>query len=265
MSAAEFYATGPVPGPQPQHRPSASYLGPANQPLRASSHPNVTFASLQPQPGPQFNQTPPYPVSVYPTNQPQHMSPPPPPYHDEQKPSVHFTPPRPPTSNPPRHSFSGQRPPPNQFLQSPPQQYGPPALYNPQYYGNQQRPSVPHMQPYVSEHYAYSDSSFGGYSSDPEPHRRRHRYDGYKTRRRRISDTSRSANADAFIGAAGGGLIGDLIFPGLGTVGGVLAGWLGGKDYGERRKWREQKLEKEQEEWERRFSKHDRKRSRSRS
>jgi hypothetical protein len=33
---------------------------------------------------------------------------------------------------------------------------------------------------------------------------------------------------DTFVGAGGGALIGDLIFPGLGTVGGAILGGLGG-------------------------------------
>merc|ERR1711939_52466 len=88
-------------------------------------------------------------------------------------------------------------------------------------------------------------------------------YQSHKNRSRRISDNSRSTNADAFLGAAGGGLIGDLIFPGLGTIGGAVVGWVGGKDYGKHRKWREDKRDREQERWEKQFG--DRSRSRSRS
>jgi hypothetical protein len=86
------------------------------------------------------------------------------------------------------------------------------------------------------------------YSSAPEPHRRK-----YKNRTRRISENSRSIQVDGFIGAAGGGLIGYLLYPGLGVVGGALAGWIGGKDYGKHRKWREEKRERDQERWERKY------------
>jgi len=55
------------------------------------------------------------------------------------------------------------------------------------------------------------------------------------------------------LGAAGGGLIGDLIFPGLGTVGGALAGWIGGKEYGTHRKRKESQREMMQREWEEKF------------
>lgn len=66
----------------------------------------------------------------------------------------------------------------------------------------------------------------------------------------RDSSSSRSKNTDAFIGAAGGGLIGDLIFPGLGTVGGAALGWFGGKDYAKHRKGREERRADEQKAWE---------------
>jgi uncharacterized protein YcfJ len=88
-----------------------------------------------------------------------------------------------------------------------------------------------------------------GHSSDPGPHQRRHKHH-YETKRR-ISETSRPTTADGLIGAAGGGLIGNLIFPGLGTAAGALAGWLGGKEYGNYCKSREEKRDREQEAWER--------------
>ena len=34
-----------------------------------------------------------------------------------------------------------------------------------------------------------------------------------------------------FLGAGGGALVGDLIFPGLGTIGGALLGGVGGHKY----------------------------------
>lgn len=36
---------------------------------------------------------------------------------------------------------------------------------------------------------------------------------------------------DTFLGAGGGAIIGDAIFPGLGTVGGALLGGYGGHQY----------------------------------
>jgi len=39
-----------------------------------------------------------------------------------------------------------------------------------------------------------------------------------------------------FLGAGGGAIIGDAIFPGLGTIGGAILGGLSGHEYGKRRK-----------------------------
>lgn len=59
-----------------------------------------------------------------------------------------------------------------------------------------------------------------------------------------------SSNKDAFLGAAGGGLVGDLIFPGLGTVGGAAIGWFGGKDFARRHEKRKEQRAEAQKEWE---------------
>jgi hypothetical protein len=56
-------------------------------------------------------------------------------------------------------------------------------------------------------------------------------------------------------------------------VGGALAGWIGGKEYGEHKKRRDSLLEREQREWEEKFNpdgrrrsgEHDRSRTRKRS
>jgi len=127
-----------------------------------------------------------------------------------------------------------------------------PSNYKDQYH------SQPQHRPYMPPRHSTGELiEHNGYSSDPERHRRKHR-----ERSRRTSDNSRSTKADALIGAAGGGLIGDLIFPGLGTVGGALVGWVGGKDYGKHRKWREDKRDRDQERWERKYGS-DRSRSHS--
>ena len=270
MAAAEFYNA------QHSHPPPAApspFLTPP-QPQRASSNPGYNFT----------------PQQASPHSQPQQYFPPPPPYQDpSQKPQVHFTQsPRPQQAMPARNSFSHpQRPSPlQQDMQSP---YNPHNIppFAPQIPApwQQQGPYSPNMRPYNSGMNQSQTSLNSGYSSDPEHHRRRHRHrhhhsdetgsrrDGSR-RDRKSSDTSRGSTKDGLIGATGGGLIGDLIFPGLGTVGGALVGWIGGKDYGKHRKQREEKRAQEQERWERRYgnSKHlspgdydsDRDRSRSR-
>lgn len=46
-----------------------------------------------------------------------------------------------------------------------------------------------------------------------------------------------------------------MIFPGLGTVGGALAGWIGGKGYGDKRKEREERRDRSQYSWEEKWGK----------
>ena len=240
MAAAEYY-TGAQRPQQPPAAPSP-YLAPP-QPQRASSNPGYAYQQ-HPSPG----------------SQPQTYFPPPP-YQDPSKAQVHFAQsPRPQnTSTEHRNSFSHpQRPTMQQRIHPyPPQNLPPFAPQNPAPWQHQQNMTRPFGGPNQSE------TSLGsGYSSDPEYHRRRHRHrhhhsdEGTKrdgTSRRKPSDASRSTTTDGLIGATGGGLLGDLIFPGLGTVGGALAGWIGGKDYGKYRQHREEKLHKEQEKWERRY------------
>lgn len=288
MAAAGYYQPGgpslvpPRPSMPMSQQPSSSYLGVPPPPQRASSQPNVNITA------PPQQSWQPQPASYSP-------GPPPPPYEplseSAPKPTVHFAPtPRPLQNHPRPNSFSGgQRPnvqhwapPPFQQAQNP-QLYPPQQQYTPQGYQPQQQALVyqnnysqppqagaSHLRPY-DPNISSSDLSSGpGYSSDPERHRRRrkHRHHDHKnhsrsrsnggsgsSQKRRTSDTSRSANADGFIGAAGGGLIGDLIFPGLGTVGGALAGWIGGRGYGERRKDREDRRDRSQYAWEERFGK----------
>ena len=45
----------------------------------------------------------------------------------------------------------------------------------------------------------------------------------------------KSSGVNTFLGAGGGAIVGDLIFPGLGTLGGALLGGVGGHEYGKKR------------------------------
>ncbi|KEF57313.1 uncharacterized protein A1O9_05230 [Exophiala aquamarina CBS 119918] len=259
MAAADYYTSNTRPAYQQQN----SGLQPPLGPQRASSQPTFSF-----QPPPQTG-TPPHPQ--YP--QPQH---PPPPYqqiysNNEPEPRVHFAPtpsplgqqrPSPPHQSRPEPYAMNQ---PN-YQASPAHQLAPyQQQYIPQNYKDQyqlqpqpQPQPQPQHRPYIPPRHAIGELvGQNGYVSDPERHRRKHR-----ERSRRTSDNSRSTKADAFLGAAGGGLLGDLIFPGLGTVGGALVGWVGGKDYGKHRKWREDKRDRDQDRWERKYGS-DRSRSHS--
>lgn len=46
----------------------------------------------------------------------------------------------------------------------------------------------------------------------------------------------KASSASTFLGAGGGAILGDAIFPGLGTLGGALLGGLGGHEYGKKSK-----------------------------
>jgi len=53
--------------------------------------------------------------------------------------------------------------------------------------------------------------------------------------RRKHVERKKSSGVNTFLGAGGGALIGDMIFPGLGTIGGALLGGVGGHEYGKSR------------------------------
>lgn len=60
-------------------------------------------------------------------------------------------------------------------------------------------------------------------------HDRHHRHHRPESHHRQEKDKKKSSSAaNTFIGAGGGALIGDMIFPGLGTLGGAVLGGLGG-------------------------------------
>ena len=237
MAAADYYASTPS-----GRRPSASYLAPPPMTQSYSySHPTPPLNG-----SPQF-----YPQSL----------PPPAPQAplDQHKPSVHFSqsPPLPPQQQ--RYSFSsGQRPSLPQYQSSPPPPSNanaavPYPSYPPPNFSSQQFLAPPPP-----------DAMSSGYTSDPEHHRRKHKHHRDRERsrdRHNSTGSSRSIQADGLIGAAGGGLIGDMIMPGLGTVGGVLVGWFGGKDYGHHRKSREDKRSRDQDDWEKKWGPSNRSRS----
>lgn len=53
--------------------------------------------------------------------------------------------------------------------------------------------------------------------------------------RRRHVERKKSSGVNTFLGAGGGAILGDMIFPGLGTIGGALLGGVGGHEYGKAR------------------------------
>lgn len=216
--------------------------------------PNPSLASrphnLSPQPSHFYPQAPP-------TSNPQpQQAPPPPPYQPVEVPAE--KPYRPIDQQCQRNSFSHPQRPPAQVWNAPYNQITP-VPHNQDYYPFYPQDPPKHSQyppqsmyqnppPHLRPYHAYSSTPnlAQGYSSDPEPRRRR---------RSRNKSPSRSRAADGFLGAAGGGLIGDLIFPGLGTLGGAVAGYFGGKDYGKHRERRESMNREEQRLWEAKYGK----------
>lgn len=49
-------------------------------------------------------------------------------------------------------------------------------------------------------------------------------------------EKKKQSGVSTFLGAGGGALIGDAIFPGLGTLGGAILGGVGGHEYGKQRR-----------------------------
>jgi hypothetical protein len=237
MAAAGYYQVSPPPA---QHQTSPTFLAPPSQPQRASSHSGYVYPQYQQNSN---LQTPPQPFL-------------PPPYRPTTtggSPNLSYA-----QSPPQRNSFSHpERPNPQTWSQSYPpppnsnqqMQYQPQQFTPPRHQAHRPSYSQPYLHPNQS-----SDSFTEGYLSDPEPRRRRHSH-------HKKSRSTRSTATEGFLGAAGGGLIGDLILPGLGTVGGALAGWIGGIEYGEHKKRRDSQLEAKQREWEEKFDPDGRRRS----
>lgn len=66
-------------------------------------------------------------------------------------------------------------------------------------------------------------------SSEPRQHRQHHH-------KRPVSrDKPSHEKRDGILGAAGGGLIGDLILPGAGTLSGIIIGALKGRQHGKKK------------------------------
>ena len=231
MAAAEYFNPNvsmahTAPPPPPPAQQGLSHYAPQQPPRPNPPQNNLNL------PYPISDAPPPYSEQARPQSQP-------PPSH---RPSVHFPnqpatyqqyrPNQPVIPNvdthqyPPEKMPAPQRPPnnyrPSDYTSShpptlPPQQYGGPTAVAPglsQVYSNQQwQPQRPS-------------------SSSQDPHRRSSRSRSRSRERRRRhqhKQKPRDKNMSTFLGASGGAVIGDLIFPGLGTLGGALLGGVGGK------------------------------------
>ncbi|KAF2710970.1 hypothetical protein K504DRAFT_475843 [Pleomassaria siparia CBS 279.74] len=174
-----------------------------------------------------------------------------------QPPHQNFPPPpqdgRPPTSvapypqTPPMH--------PQTYTPQPQNQQTPGYLGAPLqvFRSHSQPPHVHFAQGKTSNDFSDSHSDSDSDSYHQRHHReRRHRHSHSSSHRSRSSSLDRDRDyddysresrqhkkahksRDTFLGAGAGGLVGDMIFPGLGTVGGLLLGGYGGRKHAEKR------------------------------
>lgn len=212
---------------------------------------------MQPGPSNQNNasmpQNPPYPLSDAP-----------PPYSAFSDARPHSQPP--PQQRPPNPADDIYRPAPPPANAYPPEKSSrPPHQINDYYHYQQQQqqsgytPQQPYQQqqgyfPAASGSGAqqiYRDdrkpSTTPGYKPSHSPYRESERDRSRSRSRSRSRDRHRkhhgrpqptkkkSSGVNTFLGAGGGALIGDAIFPGLGTLGGALLGGIGGHEYGKKR------------------------------
>lgn len=226
MAAAEYYN----PGGQQQLGP------PPAQPFQQGGNPNPPY--------PMSDAPPPY--SEFPQPRPHSQ---PPPHQRPPQPNDAYRPPPPPNGYPQQQPEKNGRPmyfsnnsqppmPPQQQQYAPqwqpqPQGYvplaGTPAMQ--QVYGGQQNPgagrrtsSTPVVRPSRRDE-SRSRSRSGG------RHRKHHHHHDRPQMARK-----KSSGVNTFLGAGSGAIIGDLIFPGLGTLGGAILGGVGGHEYGKGKK-----------------------------
>jgi hypothetical protein len=220
MAAQEYFAsfggqprpTNPTPYP-PQYQPSPPPAVQVSSPpldFRPTNLPyNGTMATYNPPPQQQ---------------QPQHLRPP---YPDDQHGQYGISPPQP-----------------SQFLNQPP-----PQSQSSNYLMAPLGPQRSYSEPPDGRRLSLADTRYGSDRRSHSRHRSRSRSSSSSSSRSRSRSRSRPRrdrgrgrahekarrDRDTFLGAGGGGILGDLIFPGAGTLGGMLLGGLGGHEYARRR------------------------------
>ncbi|KAJ4369806.1 hypothetical protein N0V83_005570 [Neocucurbitaria cava] len=230
------------------------YLGSqAAQELPGHAPPNLY-------PQPQYPQPPPQPYAQQNYNASNYTNTPPPSYslHPQQS-----TPQQQLQAYDPQQQYPAKVP---QALGAPYPQTPPPAQYYPpppqqknSYLGAPLQPIRSHSQPArvrFADQESDRSTDLGSESdSDNSPQRRRrhHRHRSSNDRDRDLDysvrererghrhssskiDKESHKNRDTFLGAGAGTILGDAIFPGLGTAAGLLLGGYGGRKYAERSK-----------------------------
>lgn len=234
MAAAEYYNPGGAsrppqapaagPGPAPQQ---PAFLGPPSATSQAPPYPMSDapppYQAFAP---PQRPQSQPPPIRQNGAQQYQAYNPNPPHNTDTHQ--------YPPEKVPQRPSALQNMYRPADFASThPPQAPPPPAngYFTPagpalsQIYNDQTRP--PRRS--STSGYPTAQSPYRRDSRSPEPKKHRHHSSRPQTTRQK------SGGVNTFLGAGGGAIIGDLIFPGLGTIGGAIIGGVGGHEYGKKR------------------------------
>lgn len=230
MAAAEYYlgtqgaaelSSHNLPQHPPQNQPTSILKQPPAQPYPPQQH-NIPFYSNAPPP--QQNQ------QIQPYTSPQ-------PYPGKGAPAVTAPYPVTPPSGP---------------------YYVPPPQNQNGYLGAPIRPVRSHSQPprvrFADQESNHSTSDSSDSDSESSSRRRRHRrhrshdrarerdsdrdsdYSDQERRHRSKTHRKEQRDRDTFLGAGAGGIIGDAIFPGLGTAAGLLLGGIGGRKYASRSK-----------------------------
>jgi hypothetical protein len=254
MSAQDYYHSGALP--------------PASAPVPTQPIP-VPQQNIQqgppPPPAPPLQATPPYPLYDGPPppysagfDQRPHSQPPPAqrvdatkPQHQQQQPQPQYRPThlsaqyRP---QPQPHPYNYEYPPEKQQQPYPAhdeyrrdpyaQPPGPKSKHDRHASSNSQYPPSLSGGQYSSIYRGRKDDDKRYYDEDYERQDRSRSRSSSRSRgrdrdvRRKHVERKKSSGVNTFLGAGGGALIGDMIFPGLGTIGGALLGGVGGHEYG---------------------------------
>ena len=104
---------------------------------------------------------------------------------------------------------------------------------------SQPAPSYPSSSPDRKTRYrSPSRSRSRSRSRDRERRRHHNNHKSSHTSSRDQSGGKKASSTSTFLGAGGGALLGDMIFPGLGTIGGAILGGVGGHEYSKDKKSR---------------------------
>ena len=262
MAAAEYYAGGggngsnlppqaqaPPPRPQyPLHAQSQQNISPLPYPISDDPPPYSTLMSdprPHSQPPPQNRppmSTPQHSQYQYrPQRDDTHMYPPEKQAHFNNMQQNGYIPPG--DYRPPQGRQSSYQQP--QGQQGYPFPHGAPPPVQKPHGGPDRRTNTP-AYPSKSDH-RHDSSTSRSRSRSRDRNRRKHRRHHHEDRPEyyeRLRDSyerpreqkKKSNGVSTFLGAGSGAVIGDLLFPGLGTIGGALLGGVGGHEYGKQRR-----------------------------